>query len=220
VEGKSDKAFLEELLRRFFSAGDNGKGEGANSTISDVEIVECGGWTNLASNNQVKRAIEGEKPVLIVFDADRPDNDRPDDDGGFEKRLAAIQKKIGELAKVAKVAKVGTDIPIFLFPNNRDDGDFETLLEKMVREEHRDIVQCWQNYVDCITSKSYIDGNASKKYNPPTQKSKVHEYAAAIDSDVWKKQEGFNKTFAKDSVWNWNSPALSPLKEFLTKHLL
>lgn len=56
-------------------------------------------------------------------------------------------------------------------------------------------------------------------YNSPTVKSKVREYAAAVDAGVWEHQ-GYRKCFANKDVWNYSAAALEPLKAFLRRHVL
>jgi len=189
VEGTADKAFVNAAL------GCLGIG-----TIADVQIQICGGWTKLARPT-VKRQLDNGNVVVIIFDAD--DDQKDGEHGGHARRLSAICETLGE--------ELFRDVHVFLFPDNQSDGDLERLLEKMVRVEHRSVIgECWSGYEQCLARK--------QKYNLPSSKSKMHEYAAAIDPDVWKDQ-GFNKTFAKDAVWDWSSSALEPLKSFLKKKL-
>ncbi len=188
VEGKEDEAFVKEALSRTVFT----KLEG-----SLVEV--CGGWAKLA-NSSVQKKVDNGDVVLIVFDADDDQRDR--EFGGNQKRLDAIRKKLGE--------SLFSRVHVFLFPDNRSDGDLETLLEKMVRGEHRAIIEeCWAGYQRCLNSKAY---------NSPTQKSKMREYAAAIDSSVWGYQ-GYNKAFANDKIWDWSSSALKPLRAFFREKL-
>ena len=62
---------------------------------------------------------------LILFDADTVLNS-----GGFDKRKAELEQKLKDLDINAK---------LFLFPNNKDDGDFESLLEELVQKNTHQI---------------------------------------------------------------------------------
>lgn len=189
VEGQTDAAFVKEALRRFVSGEHN-----------DDRITQLKGWTSL-SVSVVQRRLDDGDVVLIVFDAD----DGTKDKGGCIARLAALKHKLGDT--------LFGNVHVFLLPDNQSDGDLENLLEKMVRDEHRTIIDCcWTGYAKCLAAKE-------NDYNSPTRKSKMREYAAAIDQSVWADQ-GFVKTFANDSVWNWSSPALVPLKDFLKAWLI
>jgi len=160
-------------------------------------ITRFNGWTGLSAPLVQKRLDDGDT-VLIIFDADDPTKEA----GGFRDRMAVLCEKLG--------AELFKCVHVFLFPDNGSDGDLETVLVGLVHSRHKAIIdECWTGYERCLTSKGY---------NSPSSKSKMHEYAAAIDPDVWKDQ-GFNKTFAKDTVWDWSSSALEPLKSFLREKL-
>jgi len=166
VEGPTDAAFVKVALRRFVP-----------DTEIDDRITPLKGWTSLSVPVVQKRLDDGDV-VLIVFDADDSNKE-----GGCTARLAALEAKLGP--------DLFAKVHVFLLPDNQSDGDLETLLEKMVRDDHLAIVDCcWRGYADCLTTKNYL---------APTKKSKMREYAAAIDPDVWEDQ-GFVKTFAKDAV--------------------
>ena len=160
-------------------------------------ITTFKGWTKLSSPLVQKRLDAGDA-VLIIFDADDPTKDA----GGFENRLGALREELGD--------ELFECVHVFLFPENGSDGDLENILSGMVPDRHQAIIdECWDGYTRCLVSKFY---------NPPTAKSKLHEYAAALDANVWKDQ-GFNKTFASETIWNWSACSVEPLRRFLTENL-
>ena len=190
VEGATDKAFIENLLATLGIPCRADK----NKNVIDIE-----GWTNITGEpcqNQLLKAERDNKTILIIFDAD----DTFKDYGGKAKRLNRLFEILDGIA---------SRVNIFLFPDHNSDGDFETLLQRIAHPGHKSIFECWENYSKCVVGKSY---------NKPTDKSKVREFAAAIDSSVWDKQ-GFNKSFSNSDVWSLDSPALKPLEEFLKQHL-
>jgi len=192
VEGQRDQAFLETFLSKI---GILCRTERSSSNVINIE-----GWTNMGeerAKNKLLEAVREQKTICIIFDADDPTKDY----GGKETRLARLRELLGELH---------SHVNIFLFPNHDSDGDFETLLQKIARPEHKALFECWEGYSECVTRKNY---------NKPTNKSKVWEFAAAIDDSVWKDRQGFNKSFTNPEIWNLESPALEPLRQFLFQHL-
>ncbi|EJC10277.1 hypothetical protein HPHPP13_0498 [Helicobacter pylori Hp P-13] len=84
--------------------------------------------------------------MCIIFDADIK-KENQESDAGFNNKLKHIREKFKEK---------GTDFPkeqIFLFPNNQDDGDLETLLLKIAK--HDEFLKCFESYLECIKSKEY-----------------------------------------------------------------
>lgn len=220
VEGDTDKAFLEGVLKSLCMDihSDGLKDKLRIETTGEVKITgrePTGGWTALpqrltAIAKDVVQKSRSRWLVLVIFDADDMEKDAKD--GGYDKRFLALKDKCKDVPEFGPV-----DIRYFLFPNNHDDGDLEQVLSGMVKDEHKAIIEsCWQGYVECVKAKRKRNGDP---YNRPTEKSKMREYAAAIDSQVWEHQ-GYCKCFAKPDVWDYEAPVLKPLKAFLRLHLL
>lgn len=111
VEGR-DSEFLDKYL--LFLFGEN-KGM--------WEIIQAGGYSKLhLLDQQFKENTERGGVNLIIFDADSADNG-----GGYIVRKSYLQERLEELSISAE---------LFLFPNDKEDGDFELLLEHIVNEEH------------------------------------------------------------------------------------
>lgn len=142
----------------------------------------------------------------ILFDADAPKTqfDDPCNFGGHTARLA----KLRELC-----AKAAPQPEIFLFPDNQSDGTLETLLLDLIPEARRRefIDGCWGAYCDCVKT--------HKAPYPPTLKHTIGQYAARFEKRAATKNQLYDSTFAEESMWNWDSPALDPLKHFLTAFL-
>ena len=99
---------------------------------------------------------------------------------------------------------------IFLFPNNKDTGNLEILLEKIAK--YKDVLNCFDSYENCI--------NGLKKNNPnintPAKKSKVYAYMHIFGfKNSIKKTEKFDLT----PYVNFDDPYLDPLRDFLIKFL-
>ncbi len=123
VEGPSDKVFLEVYL--YFLE---------DLPIKNFKVKDVKGKDNLS-----KRLLEIEKydKTLIIFDADKD----------YESNKKEILKV------VSKTKQTISEEQIFLFPNNQDDGDLETLLLEIAK--HDEFLKCFEGYLECIKSKEY-----------------------------------------------------------------
>lgn len=120
TEGKKDKNFLSWCL-------DVWKNED-HFDQAHFDIIYVEGKDKLFSDefcekieNILKNKNQEYRQVCIIFDADIK-KENQESDAGFNNKLKHICEKFKEK---------GIDFPreqIFLFPNNQDDGDLETLL--------------------------------------------------------------------------------------------
>ncbi|EMG91293.1 hypothetical protein HMPREF1399_01602 [Helicobacter pylori GAM118Bi] len=138
TEGKSDKNFLSWCLDvwEYQAHFDIIHVEGKDKLFSDefYEKIE-----DILTNNNPRY-----KQVCIIFDADIKEENQ-ESDAGFDNKLKHIYEKFKEK---------GIDFlkeQIFLFPNNQDDGDLETLLLEIAK--HKEIIQCFKRYLKCIECK-------------------------------------------------------------------
>ncbi|MCH4603940.1 hypothetical protein KII77_01870 [Helicobacter pylori] len=207
VEGPSDRFFLEiYLLYLYFQE---------KFPIKNFKVQNVDGKDNLS-----KRLLEIEKydKTLIIFDADKD----------YESNKKEILKV------VSKTKQTISEEQIFLFPNNQDDGDLETLLLKIAK--HKEFINCFESYLDCIKKKEH--------YKPikNIRKSKWYAYLEALGLEkffqyTWdtKKKNNKKKLIIDDKdgdgieikdqykgeyeklkeVIDFNSKSLIPLKNFL-----
>lgn len=166
--------------------------------IKNFKVKDVTGKDNLS-----KRLLEIEKydKTLIIFDADK------DYESNKKEILSKTQQKI-------------TEEQIFLFPNNQDDGDLETLLLEIAK--HDEFLKCFEGYLECIKSKEHHEPIKN------IRKSKWYAYLEALglenltktNIDVFdgkgkikeKHQEEYEKL---KEVIDFNSNSLIPLKDFL-----
>ncbi|WP_139546330.1 DUF3226 domain-containing protein [Helicobacter pylori] len=208
TEGKSDKNFLSWCL-------DVWKNED-HFDQAHFDIIYVEGKDKLFSDefckrieNILKNKNQEYKQVCIIFDADKKESQERD--AGFDNKLKHICEKFKEKE---------IDFPkeqIFLFPNNQDDGDLETLLLKIAK--HDEFLKCFEGYLECIKSKEH--------YKPikNIRKSKWYAYLEVLgleNLDIFdskgkikeKHQEEYEKL---KEVIDFNSKSLIPLKNFLER---
>ncbi len=200
VEGPSDKVFLEVYL--YFLE---------DLPIKNFKVKDVKGKDNLS-----KRLLEIEKydKTLIIFDADKD----------YESNKKEILKV------VSKTKQTISEEQIFLFPNNQDDGDLETLLLEITK--HDEFLKCFEGYLECIKSKEYykpiknIRKNMLYAYLEVFELQKFFQYKwdtnnkkneeNIIIDDKGKIKEKHKEEYEKlKEVINFNSKSLIPLKNFL-----
>ncbi|WQS28385.1 hypothetical protein KVE05_05380 [Helicobacter pylori] len=209
VEGPSDRLFLEVyLLYLYFQE---------KFPIKNFKVQNVDGKNNLSKR---LREIEKYDKTLIIFDAD--------------KNYEGNKKEI--LKVVSKTQQTISEEQIFLFPNNQDDGDLETLLLKIAK--HEEFINCFESYLDCIKKKEH--------YKPikDIRKSKWYAYLEVLGLEkffqyTWDTEKKNNKKkliiddkggdeieirdqYKKDyekliEVIDFNSKSLFPLKNFLER---
>ncbi|WP_187903129.1 DUF3226 domain-containing protein [Helicobacter pylori] len=178
--------------------------------IKNFKVQNIKGKDNLS-----KRLLEIEKydKTLIIFDADN---------------YKSNKKEI--LTVVSKTKQTISEEQIFLFPNNQDDGDLETLLLKIAK--HDEFLKCFEGYLECIKSKEHykpiknIRKNMLYAYLELFELEKFFQYKwdtnnkkneeKIIIDDKGKIKEEHKEEYEKlKEVIDFNSNSLIPLKDFL-----
>ena len=182
----SEAVFIKTLIENL----------GYNISSNKVEFVN--GYKNLVNVIPTikARCAEGGK-VVIIFDADSLGNN-----GGYETRKKEIEEVLEENNAQAE---------LFLFPNNEEDGDFETLLEHLIqKEKHAQMLDCYADYETCL-------GN---DYVHPNLKGKIFTYISAMKMSSSKRRKLGNGEWMFDNAeyWSLESDYLKPLKAFLQQH--
>lgn len=193
----SEYHFIDTILSSFFS-------------LKEVEIVPMDGISNLfkeAILNQIAQAQIMSDNVLVLADADTVAKE-----WGFAKRKQDIEEKM----LVNNVS-----FSFFLYPNHRDDGDVEVLMESIARRDlHSVFFDCFEDYEKCVSTKK--DSMGHSVYNVPDRKGKLHTFISAQKlSNKQRKRIGHGEwLFDNMNYWNINSLALEPLKEFFQANLI
>ena len=147
-----------------------------------TKIVAIGGKDNIVNHIELKK-----EDFIIIFDAD--------DD--YNESKINIENQLEKL-------DIEND-KIFLFPNNKDTGNLETLIEKIAI--HKEVLQCYENYESCIDY--LIDKIPDLKHQ--AKKSKVFAYMSGF---------GFKnpidaKSFDLTPYVDFDNIYLNDLQEFL-----
>ncbi len=174
-------------------------------------------------DNLSKRLLEIEKydKTLIIFDADKD----------YESNKKEILKV------VSKTKQTISEEQIFLFPNNQDDGDLETLLLKIAK--HKEFINCFESYLDCIKKKehykpiknirknkwyAYLEALGLEKFFQYTWDTKKKNNKKKLiiddkDGDEIEIKDQYKGDYEKlKEVIDFNSKSLIPLKNFLGQY--
>ena len=182
VEGHTDKDFVK-LYFDFLAS---------NVKLTDEHFVATGGKDNLSNvEPRINKILEQDERVLIIFDADN----------NKEQSLKNIHKQLDLMNPAWK-----NKCEVFLIPNNQDNGNLETLLEHIAKEQC--ILKCFDNYAKCITSLQ----NKNSKIKLPAKKSKVFAYLSSFGFKNGDKNFQLNQ-----NILDLQNPYLDNLKNFLIK---
>jgi hypothetical protein len=196
-KGSNEENFIQTILRNNLS----------QDILENITLIGTDGWTNLKlAHQEFKKSLDEGDKNLIVFDADAPYNK-----GGFNIRKDEIDKICKDL---------GYNYHLFLFPNNKDDGNFETLLEMLINPNHKILLDCFSQYENCISSSK--NSNGENLYVVPAKKAKIYSYIQAFpksNSQMEKLKNNGNWNFDNNEYWHIdNSTHINPLVEFFKSH--
>lgn len=189
VEGNESR-FIEDLIEVRL-----GKTKG-----TDFEVLTSGGWNKLKEiSPKIQEFNDLGFNVQLIFDADSPP------EGGNQSRRQFIEEFRDNN---------NLSFDLFLFPENTTDGDFELLLEGVINNTHRGILDCFEQYENCVDqyNKEQII------YDLPIRKSKIYAYVDAFPKSNREKEKFIKRgclLYKNPEIWDLNAPDLNPLIDFI-----
>lgn len=193
---KPECHFLKAIISHFFPG-------------KEIDFICMDGIGNLfkeAIRNQMAQAEESGDIILVLADADTIAKGY-----GYKKRKTDIDNGM---------SCNGVTFPYFLYPNNHDDGDVETLMEKAARRDlHPTFFDCFEDYEKCVSGKK--DKSGQPLYNVPDLKGKLHTYmnAQKLSGKQRSRLGSGDWLFDDNNYWDLTDANLQPLKDFLSSHL-
>lgn len=195
IESKNDKTpeytFVNTVLSMCLS----------EEELKNIKVIPVNGKDNLKSAvpSFKQNSLERGKNI-VIFDADGAENG-----GGYETRKGELMQKKEDL---------GIEFELFLFPNNKDDGEFETLLKQLTVDEHKGVIDCYDKFECCLSS--HKDENGNQKYKLPNIKSRYFTYISSMP--LSKKQRysiSYKWLFDDTKYWDLGHSSLDSLKDFI-----
>ncbi len=222
VEGQADLTFIRDVLKylnkNLTSRHYEDNRELRRITLSDettkITLYSTMGYTRIPKiAENIKPYIEKGRKLLIIFDADRPETQ-----GGFKKRREQIIEIVKEHLEIELEA---TDI--FLFPDNKSDGDLEDLLLQLVDKQLYDpFVEPFLKYAETIKElpKKLNNEKIKKTFHKEisSRKNRIFNYFQVYQGKTKAKESG-RDYLTKEGLWNFDADALKPLIEFFNKNL-
>jgi len=213
VEGKADAVFLKEYLcfvfknnTKFTKSFISEKIQiGKSISVFDVPIVKVlisGGCTNIKKykTSLLEHRDEGYK-VIFIQDADDPSKDY----GGITIRMHFLETQKKEL---------GVDFDVFLFPNHKDDGDLETLLISIAKEDK--YVPFYRHYGSYVENTGELNEGVHC-LELLDNKLKVYNYCQVYTGMEKSKEENRDYNII---YWDLNNNLLEPLLLFLKSNII
>ena len=195
VEGDADKKFVEDYYHHLF-----------RMVAPKDSIYASGGYKNLSNESILQRMrmnTDQGGVNLVIFDAD-------DDYEARWKELSSIKERDG------------VEFELFLFPDNRDAGALEDMLENIINTRNRPILDCWENYEKELVQLQ-IEGRTPPPLTTPAKKTKIYGYLEALlgeSKNEKKKIKEKERDYENTLHWDLDADYLERLKEFLTKSLI
>jgi len=210
VEGIADLIFLKDYL--MFS--DNTCSIALNAIkknkfpnikletkTKEIKILIGGGCTVFSTIGQhIQEHIDDGFQLLVIQDAD----DSTKSYGGLTARVEYLETIKKEL---------GVDFKTFLFPNNSDDGDLETLLLQIANtKKFTASNSCYSQYIQCVSEIS------EKKFCDELRDKKAHVFNYFRTYYGMKCAKEENREYC-ETYWDFNHPSLSSFQNFFNQHL-
>lgn len=177
-EGKHDARFLEDIITHHFN-----KTKGIH-----YSFYELGGITNLRNTGKITRLKEtaATKNLLVIVDAD--------------KNFSAAQQSLNDIIK----NQFSNNVAGFLMPNNKDNGNLESLLFNIVDEKLKPFFSCFDTFQQCLNE-------ANVGFTPYDDKARINALLSALQDDpIGAKDRVYTKPH-----WDLDHPYLKPLVDFL-----
>ncbi len=195
IEGVADQKFIADFIN-FHYGIKLIKGSDKNGIKQNENLIEIGSIDNrekIIKAFFARNSLQGITNI-IIFDADK----------GINKRKKELQNL---------KTKYNVDFEFFLFPNNKDAGDLEDLLMKIINPDNGKIFDCWDEYEKCLQE-------ISSDLTLPAKKTKIYAYLEPLLGETNSQKEQIKeakRNYTNKNHWNLNSEYLNPLKSFLDK---
>lgn len=207
VEGKADAVFIKDCIFHLFENDSSfeladkietfSRGKPGKIALSpEIKILNAGGFTKIESYRiQLVRFYEQGYKLLVVYDTD----DETKNYGGITNRSAYLEN-------IKKNFKI--DFSYFLFPNNNDDGNLETLLLQIVnKKKYQQAYTCYKKYADCVLEIGGLE-NSLELLEP---KHRIFSFIRTYHGVDKAKEE--NRDYRND-FWDFNHTAIAGLLTF------
>lgn len=180
VEGDSDQKFIQDFVKHRFNC-DLRIGK-------EIQDVNGKNSLHLFQTNFIQSTAQG-LTNLVLFDAN----------GSFAQSVQQL--------KVEK-QRLNIEFDLFLFPNNKGEGDLETLLENIINQANKNIFECFDGFTKCLEK-------LDKGLKIPDRKTKIYSYTSLLNKEA----NPTKRDYLDQELWNLHSEFLDPLYQFLSPYI-
>ena len=199
VEGITDIALVKYICLKygFIYNFDDFKQKSNQHRYKNLIMINLEGENNLTK--ELRYLKDEEKEIFslgIIQDADKD----------FKKS----QDEIIEAITNSKIDE--SKIKYFLTPNNKDNGDLETLLLSTIKDNN--IVKCFDDYKKCLVEKEDIHQKALNKgqvYAYTMYSQKGENLHKPHNSFIYKKETNYEDT----KLWDLEKKEFQPIIKFI-----
>jgi len=195
-EDTSECNFLKAILHKYFP----------DKKVGFVCMNGVGNLFNETNRNQMEQASDEGNNVIVLLDADTPAKGY-----GYIARLSEINNKKNEF---------GLNFPLYLYPDNSNDGDVENLMEELARKDlHQEWWNCFEDYEKCVGGVKTLAGEC--RYELPNRKAKLHTFinSQKLNNSQRRKIGSGAWLFDDLNYWDLSRPSVQPLLNFLAENL-
>ncbi len=202
VEGVADQQFLIHYLRHLY--GFDFKEGIVNKDVYEalnVTLRYMNGISQLRSHtfiNEIQKTEDDGGKVLVVVDAD-----------------SDYQRQKEDILRWRNTQHFSFDL--FLFPNNSDNGELESLLERIINNQNQEIFDCWNRFEEGLKEISIPWKEPDHKPTIPAKKTKIYAYLETLLGNSKSQKELIkerNRNYSDSNHWNLDSEYIMCLKGF------
>lgn len=219
TEGISDQKFLADAIGKWFGV----KFERSTGKMKGKDVHIFNGKNEFLSIDI--QSLEGKNTILNekqAFQTLKTPFSFNRDNGVLNIVILDADDKVSERIEEVEQSRKTLDenFPFFLFPDNKNIGDLETILQNIINPDNQVIFNCWNDYTACLAKIPHPQ-NPKAFLTLPDDKAKIYAYLALVcDSNSEKKKIEIGlRDYTNSNHWNLDHPYLNPLKTFLIQHL-
>jgi hypothetical protein len=183
TESKADVKFLKDYIKSVFTY-----------KIEDNSFDTLGSWSGYKKggvlNTSIKQNFDDGNKTVLILDADKD----------YENRRNEV---------LSDFIYYNIPIELFLFPDNKQNGNLEYLLSQIATE--RKMMDCFLEYEKCVSG-----------HSKPLNDARIYSYLDMLlypnPFDTQKKdlRKEENRNYGNQNHWNLHHEALLSLKQFLS----
>jgi hypothetical protein len=206
-EGVTDQVFIADCLELIFGFSvvrkEDKKNKKLEINFKDNEfkgkVTDIGGCDKLLINSVIHANMQDNKEEggenIVIFDADYTGKDNGN------KGIASCRQKLNNIRTNKEV-----DFHHYIWPDDENDGEIETLLRELVPQSKEPIFKCIDQHQDCLKSLD-ID---NLRYADLKNRLGFYLYTSNEDSEARK------RNYKNADFWNLNPNKNENLNKFIS----